>query len=277
MNSTEKAPDKSPDKSSEKPAPKTIVITGGATGIGLETAATLMRTGLYRLILVGLEKAELEKAANALREMDPARSREESVFTYACDFRKAAEVQAAMERITSAHRTLYGLVNNAGVYPFGDLSQTTLEQWRETFQINMEAPFLFTQGLLQSLKRQEGGARIVNLSSTAGILPNHFALAYSVSKAALIHFTRTIAKELGRERITVNCVCPGIVRSALHEHYHASRTELEGFYAKKGAQLPLGRVGETKDVASAVKFLLSEDAAWITGENLVVDGGRLIV
>ena len=117
----------------------------------------------------------------------------------------------------------------------------------------------------------------MNVSSTAGILPNHFALAYSVSKGALIHLTRTLAKELGKDNITINCVCPGIVRSPLHEAYHQSKTELEEFYAKRGAAFPLGRVGEPKDVAGAIRFFLGEDAAWVTGDVFVVDGGRLLL
>jgi NAD(P)-dependent dehydrogenase (short-subunit alcohol dehydrogenase family) len=121
------------------------------------------------------------------------------------------------------------------------------------------------------------GGRIVNVSSTAGILPNHFALAYSVSKAALNHMSRTLAKELGKDNITVNCVCPGLVRTPLHDAYHQSESELEEFYAKRGAAIPLGRVGEPGDVAGVIRFLLSEEANWITGEILTVDGGRLLL
>jgi NAD(P)-dependent dehydrogenase (short-subunit alcohol dehydrogenase family) len=144
-------------------------------------------------------------------------------------------------------------------------------------ETNIKGPFLLIQAVAKMMAKNPEGGRIVNISSTAGILPNHFALAYSVSKAALIHLTKTIAKELGKDNITVNCICPGIVRTALHDAYHTSKSELEEFYAKRGASFPLGRVGESRDVAGAVRFFLSEDAAWVTGDVFVVDGGRLLL
>ena len=93
----------------------------------------------------------------------------------------------------------------------------------------------------------------------------------------MIQFTKTIAKEVGKDGITANCVCPGIVRSPLHEATHASRSDLEEFYARRGSSVPLGRVGEPKDIAGAIRFYLSDDAAWITGDTCIIDGGRLLV
>jgi NAD(P)-dependent dehydrogenase (short-subunit alcohol dehydrogenase family) len=93
----------------------------------------------------------------------------------------------------------------------------------------------------------------------------------------MVHLTKTLAKELGKDNITINCVCPGIVRTPMHETYHRNETELEAFYAKRGAAFPLGRVGEPRDVAGAIRFFLGDDAAWVTGDVLVVDGGRLLL
>ena len=93
----------------------------------------------------------------------------------------------------------------------------------------------------------------------------------------MIHMTKTLAKELGKDGITVNCVAPGVVRTPLHASYHTSQSELEEFYAKRGASFPLGRVGVPRDVAGAIGFLLSKEASWITGDVLVTDGGRLLL
>jgi NAD(P)-dependent dehydrogenase (short-subunit alcohol dehydrogenase family) len=250
---------------------KTVVITGAGSGIGLDTAKLLVESGGYRVVLVGRDGDKLHSAAKELG--GPS----DGVMALECDIRDAGQIKKTVEKITATHKTVYGLVNNAGIYPFGGITTTTEESWDDAMDVNLKGPFLITQALTPFLAKSPDGARIVNVSSTAGLLPNHFALAYSVSKAALIHMTRTLAKELGKDGITVNCVCPGIVRSPLHEAYHVSKTELETFYAKRGATFPLGRVGEARDVSGAIRFFLSPEASWVTGDVFVVDGGRLLL
>jgi NAD(P)-dependent dehydrogenase (short-subunit alcohol dehydrogenase family) len=250
---------------------KTVLITGGASGIGFETAKLLLQTQQYRLVLLGRNRGKLEDAARELGGSP------DQVSVATCDLRDADQIKKTVDRIIGTHKGIYGLVNNAGIYPFGGISTTTEKSWDEALGVNLKAPFLLIQAVVEAMAKNPDGGRIVNVSSTAGILPNHFALAYSVSKAALIQLTRTLAKELGKDNITVNCVCPGIVRTPLHEAYHHSQSELEEFYAKRGATFPLGRVGEPRDVAGSIKFFLSEDAAWVTGDVFIVDGGRLLL
>lgn len=250
---------------------KTVLITGGSSGIGLEAARLLVESGEYRLVLIGRNRDKLQNALQSLG------GNGDLVSLSACDLNDSAQIKKTVERIVSTHKNIYGLVNNAGIYPFGGVSTTTDKQWDEALNVNLRGPFLMIQGLVSAMAKNPDGGRIVNVSSTAGLLPNHFALAYSVSKAALIHMTKTLAKELGKDNITVNCVCPGIVRTPLHEAYHNSQSELEEFYARRGATFPLGRVGESKDVAGAIKFYLSQDASWVTGDVMTVDGGRLLL
>jgi NAD(P)-dependent dehydrogenase (short-subunit alcohol dehydrogenase family) len=241
---------------------KTVVITGGGSGIGYETAKLLVEAGGYRLVLVGRNSAKLDEAAQSLGGSS------DQVMVVTCDLRDPAQITKAVERI-GARTGIFGLVNNAGVYPFGGLTNTTDAAWDEVMNVNLKAPFLLIQAVAPALKRNPDGGRIVNVSSTAGLLPNQLALAYSVSKAAMIHLTKALAKELGPDNITVNCVCPGIVRTPLHK--------AEQFYATRGAKLPLGRVGEPRDIAGAIRFFLSGDASWITGDVFVADGGRLLL
>lgn len=249
---------------------KTIVITGGATGIGFETAKACLKTGEYDVALVGRRKARLEEAAQALSEFS------DGIKVYTGDLRNPNDLAACCDRIRSQNEEIYGLVNNAGIYPFGGLESTSWEDWDMIFNINLRAAFLMCKALVPDMEKTGLGGRILNISSTAGVLPNHFALAYSVSKAALIHFTKTLAKELGPKDITVNCICPGIIRSPLHETYHESKRALEDFYEKKGATLPLGRVGKPQDMVGAILFFLSDQASWVTGDNFILDGGRLL-
>ncbi len=256
--------------STKKEALKTVLVTGAGSGIGFETARLLLENREYRLILIGKNREKLEQAAKDLATPD-------RLGIAACDLEDASQIRKTMEKITSGPHPLYALINNAGIYPFGGISDTTEKQWDEAMAVNLKAPFLLTQCALEQLSKSPSGGRIVNISSTAGLLPNHFALAYSVSKAALIHMTKTLAKELGKHNITVNCICPGIVRSPMHEAYSRNMAELEGFYEKKAQTFPIGRVGEPKDVASAVKFFLDPNSGWITGDVLVVDGGRLLL
>lgn len=250
---------------------KTVVITGGGSGIGFESAKMLLETQQYRLVLMGRNRVKLEEAAKSLGGPN------DNVGITICDLRDSNAIKAAVEKVASAYQGIYGLVNNAGVYPFGGTLDTSEESWDECFDVNLKGPFLLTQAVASVIAKGGQGGRIVNVSSTAGLLPNHFALAYSVSKAAMIHMSKTMAKELGKDGITVNCVCPGIVKTPLHEAYHRSKSELEEFYTKRGAAMPLGRVGEPEDVAGAIRFLLSDEASWITGDVLVVDGGRLLL
>jgi NAD(P)-dependent dehydrogenase (short-subunit alcohol dehydrogenase family) len=255
----------------EKTQLKTVLITGGGSGIGLETARLLLEDPQYRLVLLGRDREKLEHAAQELKASP------DHLSVIACDLRDSSQIRKAVEKVVGAHRGIYGLVNNAGIYPFGGVGTTTEESWDETLDVNLKAPFLLIQSVVAEMAKGREGGRIVNVSSTAGILPNHFALAYSVSKAALVALTRTLAKELGKDNITVNCICPGIVRSPLHEAYHHSRSETEEFYAKRGATFPLGRVGEPRDVAAAIRYFLSPDASWVTGDIFVIDGGRLLL
>jgi NAD(P)-dependent dehydrogenase (short-subunit alcohol dehydrogenase family) len=249
---------------------KTVIITGGATGIGFSTAQSLLKTESYRVVLLGRREARLEQAVEDLG------GNSDWVSFEVCDLSKEDQIAESIHKILSKHKTIYGLVNNAGIYPFDNLSNVTPKGWDMTFMVNLKAPMLLAHAFAPEMAKHKEG-RIVNVSSTAGVLPNQFALSYSVSKAALNHFTKTIAKEVGPNGITVNTICPGIVKTPLHEAYTQDKTALEQFYAKRGASFPMGRVGLPEDVSSAVVYFLSEQASWVTGTEFIVDGGRLLL
>ncbi|RYZ66146.1 MAG: SDR family oxidoreductase, partial [Proteobacteria bacterium] len=179
-----------------------IVITGGTSGIGLTIAKVLLGNPIYKVILVGRDPDHIR---DAKAELGAVKTFQDRYSFYECDLADSKAISELSHKITATHRDLYALVNNAGTYPFGGLETTDEAAWDHTFQVNLKAAFLLTKQLTPAISRNNQGGRIINISSTAGILPNHFALAYSVSKAALIHLTKTLAKELGRDSITVNC------------------------------------------------------------------------
>lgn len=258
----------SPDSSAR--TRQTVIITGGSTGIGFATAHHLLETKLYRVAIIGRQPGHLEKAAERLGGTS------DWLSTHVCDLANEDEIAQTFEKIARIHKGVFGLVNNAGIYPFGGVASTASQQWDQVMQVNLKAPFLATQAVVPYLEKNPEGGRIVNISSTAGLLPNHFALAYSVSKAGLIHLTRTMAKDLGKNNITVNCISPGIVKTPLHEEYHPDRAQMEQFFNKRGSEYPLGRVGEPTDIVGAIEFFLGPQSSWVTGTNLVIDGGRLL-
>lgn len=251
---------------------KTIVVSGGGSGIGLEAIRMLAESNKdYHCVALCINRAQMESAA---KELETYRAQ---VSFFTCDLKDPEQIRQTIQKISSTQKCIYGLINNAGIYPFGGLADTKLSSWDETFDTNLKSAFLLTQGLLPLMK--ENGldmGRVVSIASTAGILPNQHALAYSVSKAALIQFAKTIAKEIGPFGITSNVICPGIIKSPMHETYHESDSKLEEFYHRRGSSFPMGRVGEPRDVAAAIKFLMGDDSSWMTGEVLVVDGGRLL-
>jgi NAD(P)-dependent dehydrogenase (short-subunit alcohol dehydrogenase family) len=249
---------------------KTVVITGGGSGIGFSIAKLLLADG-YRVVLLGRNKKKLE---NALKTLG---ANSEVANFLVCDLRNKDHIQKTVQKIISIYKDVYALVNNAGIYSLGGLFETSELVWDEAMNINLKGSFLLSQCLAAEMIKNSYGGRMIHISSTAGILPNHLALAYSVSKAALIQLSLTMAKELGKENITVNCICPGIVRTSLHESYHSSKSDVEEFYAKRGATIPLGRVGEPEEVAASVRYFLSEQAGWVTGNVFVMDGGRLLL
>ena len=196
---------------------KTILITGGGGGIGLETARILLEDRQYRLVLLGRNRAKLEEAAHSLGGAS------DLVSIQVCDLKDSSQIGKMVEKVASHHKGIYGLVNNAGVYPFGGVATTNEAAWDETMTVNLKAPFLLIQAVAPLMAKSPDGGRIVNVSSTAGLLPNHFALAYSVSKAALIHrparSPRSSAKTTSRstasarESSAARCTRPTITAS----------------------------------------------------------------
>ena len=237
---------------------KVAIITGGSRGIGKATAELFTREGAH-VVITARDEARVRSAAKEL-----------GVEGFAGDIRNNTDVENVVRKTLDKFGRIDILVNNAGIFPrVRPLHETEEKDWNEVIDTNLTGQFRFTKAVIPHMMKN--GGCIVNVSSDAGLksFENFEADAYSVSKAALIHLTRTLAAEYAKHKIRVNCVCPGIVETDMTEHF--LKTEADKAFAV--AEHPIGRIGRPEDVAHAIFYLASEDSSWVTGAILPVDGG----
>jgi NAD(P)-dependent dehydrogenase (short-subunit alcohol dehydrogenase family) len=255
-----------------KLAGKVALITGGASGLGLEVARQMAADGA-RLVLVDWDEAALESAAAKV-----ARAGGE-VRSLHGDVSDAATATAAVELVRSTFGHLDILFNNAGIDPLGARSvvETEVSDWDRILDVNVSSAYLMARAAVP-LMRAGGGGSIVNTASIAGIKPAGDEAAYSVSKAAMISLTGSLAIDFAADGIRANCVCPGFMEMVMTDRRRDLTEDQQTARAEgAAARVPLGRQGTYEEVAKAVLFLAGPDASYITGAALVVDGGLLLV
>jgi NAD(P)-dependent dehydrogenase (short-subunit alcohol dehydrogenase family) len=238
---------------------RVALITGASRGIGFAIARRLIAEGA-RVVVTARRPEALDEAADALGGRDVARA----VAGHAGD---EAHQQAAIDVAVGGFGRLDVLVNNTGINPHaGPVTGATAEVVAKTFAVNVGAPLAWTAKAVASGLGAHPGAAVVNVASVAGLRPSPPIGIYGASKAALVHLTGQLAVELA-PRVRVNAVAPAVVRTTFAKLLYEGREE----EVSKG--YPLGRLGDPADVAAAVAFLAGDDASWITGQVLTIDGG----
>ncbi len=238
---------------------KTAFVTGSTRGIGLAIAQTLYAAGA-KVAVVGRDAARANEVASALG------TRAAGV---ACDVAQEDQVVAAVSAAEAALGAVDVLVNNAGLTRDNILLRLTDQDWDAVLDANLKGAFHTTRAVLKGMMKRRAG-RIINMSSIVGLTGNKGQANYAASKAGLIGFTKSVAKEYASRNILVNCIAPGFIETDMTASLPdaARATLLE--------QIALGRLGRPEDVAGTVLFLASDLAGYITGQVLVVDGGMVI-
>lgn len=238
---------------------KTALITGAGSGIG--KALALMMSEMGADIIVNDISSE-----NGQQTVDEITARGKSAVLSDADVVREDEVARLFEMIADRFGTLDILVNNAGITKDALLTDMTVEQWDQVMAVNLKGVFLCAKYAARMMTAQNQG-KIVNLSSASGLMGNVGQVNYAASKGGVVAVTKTLAKELARFNITVNAVAPGYIRTPMTEKVPE---KVETFLIR---QIPLGRAGEAHEVASAIAFLCSGLADYITGQVLSVNGG----
>ncbi len=238
---------------------KVSLVTGASQGIGQTIALGLAAEGAT-VLLVDVQKDKLE----AVREDIQARNGKAAAYT--ADVSRLDQATAVVDAALQTHGRIDHLVNNAGITRDNLLLRMKEEEWDAVMAVNLKGTFNFTKAVLRSMVQNRQG-RIVNVASVVGLMGNAGQSNYAASKAGVVGFTKSVAREVAGRGITVNCVAPGYIATAMTDNLPAE--------VKKAFMefIPMKRFGSPEDVAQAVRFLLSDGAAYITGQVISINGG----
>ncbi|MCY0389725.1 SDR family NAD(P)-dependent oxidoreductase [Robbsia sp. Bb-Pol-6] len=237
---------------------KVVIVTGAGSGIGAATARMFAAQGAS-VVLVGRSRDKLDKVAASL---DPERT-----LLCAADVARQADVEKAVADTLARFGKLDVLVNNAGVATTGKITESSVEDWRKVMSTDVDGVFYACRAALPALIRSQGN--IVNVSSVSGLGGDWGMGIYNAAKGAVTNFTRALALDHGADGVRVNAVCPTMTMTDMT----ADMKDDKALMAKFAERIPLGRPGQPDDIALAILFLASDDARFVTGVNLPVDGG----
>jgi NAD(P)-dependent dehydrogenase (short-subunit alcohol dehydrogenase family) len=245
----------------------TVVVTGAARGFGRAIARRLARDGAK----IAVWDIEEDDAAETVRQCRDAGAPDVEFFP--CDMGDAANIADASAAVLEKFGTVYAVVNNAGIHPRSPALTVPLEMWNRTLAVNLTGSFLTAQAFAPSMI-EAGRGSIINLASGRAIQGAKMGIHYAASKAGIIAMTKTLAQEWAEHGIRVNAIIPGV--SETRQPMEAPGVTLENL-RERGRGVPLGRVGHPDDIAGMVAMLLSEDAAFMTGQSVAINGGVIML
>ena len=236
------------------------LVTGGSRGIGRAVCCTLARDGYdIAVVYAGNDEAARETVAAVEEAGATARA-------YRCDVSDADEVAACVDAVLADFGGVWALVNNAGITRDGLVARMREEDFGRVIDVNLKGSYHMIRALMRTFMRQRGG-RIVNMTSVVGLMGNAGQANYAASKAGVIGLTKSVARELAGRNVTVNAIAPGFVETDM------TAVLPEEVRARYEREIPLGRLASAEEVAAVASFLVSDAAAYVTGEVIRVDGG----
>ena len=244
----------------EVKASKVALVTGSSRGIGRAIALELAKNGITIIVNNDKNSQEGFEVVNEIKRLG-----QHAIYIQA-DISDFNQVEKMVEKIINEFGRIDILINNAGITRDKMLVNMDIDEWNRVISVNLTGAFNCTKSVIKYMKKQ-GGGKIINISSVMGEVGNIGQANYSAAKGGLISFTKTVAKEYAREGIIVNAVAPGFIETKMLE------TIPEKVMQKILAQVPLGRLGKTEEVAKLVCFLASDDANYITGQVININGG----
>ncbi|MGB6087196.1 3-oxoacyl-[acyl-carrier-protein] reductase [Parvibaculum sp.] len=239
---------------------KTALVTGASGGIGSDIARALHKQGAI-VALSGTRKEALDALAAELGER---------THVVPCNLSDAAAVDALPKQAEDAMGSLDILVNNAGLTRDNLFMRMKDEEWDEVIRVNLTAAFRLSRGVLRGMMKRRWG-RIIGITSVVGVMGNPGQGNYAASKAGMIGMTKSLAQEVASRNITANCIAPGFIRSAMTDALN------EDQQARIMGTIPAGRLGESSEIAAAAVYLASNEAAYVTGQTLHVNGGMAMI
>jgi len=233
---------------------KTAIVTGGSRGIGKEISEILASNN-YNVIAV----ATSEQSLDSIRDI-------KNIHPFCCDISDKQSIEKLYNYISDTFGYADVLINNAGIHMDNILLRMKSEEWTKVMDVNLNGPFHLTKAVLKDMVKNKCG-RIINISSISGTDGNKGQGNYAASKGGLLALTKSLAKEVGRRNITVNCIAPGLIETDMTAHL--SDTVKKGYLDR----IPLKRLGKPKDIGQMILFLCSNEASYITGQTFYIDGG----
>jgi 3-oxoacyl-[acyl-carrier protein] reductase len=239
---------------------RTAIVTGSASGIGRQVALDFAYQGA-NVVVTDIDKAGMEKVNKEIMDLGG------TAFLAECDVTKVQDVEKTVGKVIERFNSIDILVNNAGLLLTGTIEETTDDVIDRTLDINVKGVMYFTRAVTPHMKRQRSG-KIINVASITGKNgDNSTIFAYGASKGAVISLTRSVARQLGPYNINVNSVAPHAVMTPMMEYWDQARKD------RSASQIPLHRLSTAGDVSAVIVFLASEEASFVTGETININGG----
>lgn len=245
---------------------KSALVTGGTAGIGKAIAVLFAAQGAD----VAIFGTNADRAQAAVAEIEAARAHpDQKILSFLVNVAKTSDVEQHVQKLLTSFGKVDVLVNNAGITRDNLLMRMSEEDWDQVLEVNLKSVYNTCKSLARSMMKARTGS-IINITSVIGLTGNAGQINYAASKAGMIGFTKSLAKELSSRGVRANCVAPGYIETQM--------TEVLPPQVKEGilTKIPLGRIGQPRDIAQAVLFLASDLSCYITGQVLAVDGGMVM-